>query len=194
MLWIALCFLLVAILWAIIAAVKDKVKDKEEKRENEIFANAFDYFAKFQIYDLALNSCGHYEYDEKTGNFIVSATKNMISNFKDIVKIKLYKNSFNGSFDERLLSCCYKNYIYTTTFDNKYTIALCCDQSSDSLLSIQMALKTRDIYEREHPLIKQNRILEEIRDCIKENQTEINERIEQSNRIARAAALLYLMK
>lgn len=190
MLWIALWFLLVAILWVIIAAVKDK----EEKRENEIFANAFNYFAKFQIYDLALNSCGHYEYDEKTGNFIVSATKNMISNFKDIVKIKLYRNSFNGSFDERLLSYCYKNYIYTTTSDNKYTIALCCDQSSDSLLSIQMALKARDVYEREHPLIKQNRILEEIRDCIKENQTEINERIEQSNRIARAAALLYLMK
>lgn len=190
MLWIALWFLLVAILWVIIAAVKDK----EEKRENEIFANAFNYFAKFQIYDLALNSCGHYEYDEKTGNFIISATKNMISNFKDIVKIKLYRNSFNGSFDERLLSYCYKNYIYTTTSDNKYTIALCCDQSSDSLLSIQMALKARDVYEREHPLIKQNRILEEIRDCIKENQTEINERIEQSNRIARAAALLYLMK
>ena len=88
MLWIALWFLLVAILWVIIAAVKDK----EEKRENEIFANAFNYFAKFQIYDLALNSCGHYEYDEKTGNFIVSATKNMISNLKDSVEIKLYKN------------------------------------------------------------------------------------------------------
>ena len=74
--WIALVLLFFIVLWIIIAAVKDK----EEKRENEIFANAFDYFAKFEIYDLALNSCGHYEYDEKTGNFTVSATKNMISN------------------------------------------------------------------------------------------------------------------
>lgn len=191
--WIALWFLLVIILWFIIAAVKDK----EEKRENEIFANAFDYFAKFQIYDLALNSCGHYEYDEKTGNFIVSATKNMISNLKDIVEIKLYKNSFNGNFDERLLSCDYKHYIYTTTFDNRYIIALCCNQSSDSLLSIQMALKARDIYEREHPLIKQNRILEEIRDGIKENQMETTkhlEHIDRSTKIATLAALLYLTK
>lgn len=191
--WIALGFLLVAILWAIIAAVKDK----EEKRENEIFANAFNYFAEFEIYDLALNSCGHYEYDEKTGNFIVSATKNMISNLKDIVEIKLYKNSFNGNFDERLLSCDYKHYIYTTTFDNRYIIALCCNQSSDSLLSIQMALKARDIYEREHPLIKQNRILEEIRDGIKENQMETTkhlEHIDRSTKIATLAALLYLTK
>lgn len=191
--WIALVLLFFIVLWIIVAAVKDK----EEKRENEIFANAFDYFAEFEIYDLALNSCGHYEYDEKTGNFIISATKNMISNLKDILEIKLYKNSFNGSFDERLLSCDYKHYIYTTTFDNRYIIALCCNQSSDSLLSIQMALKARDLYEREHPLIKQNRILEEIRDGIKENQTETTkhlEHIDRSTRIAALATLLYLTK
>ena len=189
-----LIILIMCVIYVIVMAIAKKIDDKTMELENDLYQNAFDYFKRSEIFGLALDCCGHYEYDEKTGNIIVTPTKNMISDLENIVRIKLYKNSFNGSFDERLLSCCYKNYIYTTTFDNKYTIALCCDQSSDSLLSIQMALKARDIYEREHPLIKQNRILEEIRDGIKENQTEINERIEQSNRIARAAALLYLMK
>ena len=159
--WIALWFLLVAILWAIIAAVKD-TKEKGIRGKCTALEDAFSYFSKDDIWELSVKSCGLYKYDETIQDIVLDTPEDMFLEFKNIVNIKIYPN--NRSFDKRFLSNFYEHYVYTTTFDNKYIIALCCNQSSRSIQSMQKALFDRDIYEKKHPEVKLLRILEEIRD------------------------------
>lgn len=159
--WIMLILLTLTLIWVTLAAIQE-IKEEGIRGKCTALEDAFSYFSKDDIWELSVKSCGLYKYDETIQDIVLDTPEDMFLEFKNIVNIKIYAN--NRSFDKRFLSNFYEHYVYTTTFDNKYIIALCCNQSSRSIQSMQKALFDRDIYEKKHPEVKLLRMLEEIRD------------------------------
>ncbi len=159
--WTMLIFLTLVLTWVTLAAIQE-IKEERIREKRTALEDPFSYFSKDDIWELSVKSCGLYKYDETIQDIVLDTPEDMFLEFKNIVKIKIYAN--NRSFDKRFLSNFYEHYVYTTTFDNKYIIALCCNQSSRSIQSMKKALFDRDIYEKKHPEVKLLRMLEEIRD------------------------------
>lgn len=187
---VGICVFLFIVVCFIIAAYQD-YNDKQKKiKQNDWYYNMSAYIPEHEYNLIFAGNCGRWYYDTKEQGIFCCLEKTT----------KWHRNYKIEVLTSKELENCNKTNLIWFQQDGKYYIAIYAWKTAETEESYQAALRDQANYERKHPEVKRNSLLQEQNNLLQEqnrltqqHQRTVERQLENTNKaITGLAAITFL--
>lgn len=180
---VSVIVLLFIVVYVIITAYQDYEDRQKKLKQDDWYYNLSAYMPEREYNVLLASNCGKWYYDvEKQDIFCY---------LEDTTK--WHRNYKIEVFTSGELKKCSQTNLKWFQQDGKYYIAIYAWKTAETEASYQAALQDRVFYEKDHPEVKRNRLLQEQNNLMQQHQKALENQLENIQHSIRCVAAINLL-